>query len=425
MDKIIKLNLEEIHATIANADLTDKTKMIHLAIFSLKDYPGYTSIFCMGDGMNRFNLFVSANPDIYTNVTKNQALSIAGELDTFDHCRGLDDRDEEDAMKWIDRTIRNVLEMEKAPSLLNTLGHEDPRQSKPAFRLVVAGTRTFKGPEAKKLLDAKLDMLLSKKAETHDITIISGTCSGADRLGELYAEELNYKVDCYAAEWDKYGNSAGPRRNREMAQAGDALVAFWDYESGGTKNMIDEMQKLGKPVVIVDIRAKTPAEPIVAQKPTPVAPAPKKTLFAFVDGSWTPNNPDVFGSAFVMVEKTGDVSRKMGDWARAFADKDAAASHNVAGEVYAAIAAMEWANRRGIPICIVYDYNGLEKWCTKEWKAQKPISQKLTACYDRMPKGLITFRKVAAHSGNKWNDLADELARNAIQSFLSNQETAG
>ena len=43
----------------------------------------------------------------------------------------------------------------------------------------------------------------------------------------------------FPADWDKHGKSAGYKRNLEMAENADALIAFWDGESRGTKHMID------------------------------------------------------------------------------------------------------------------------------------------------------------------------------------------
>lgn len=62
---------------------------------------------------------------------------------------------------------------------------------------------------------------------------------GADMLGEKYAKECGYEIHYYPADWKQYGRRAGPIRNEKMAQAADALVAFWDGSSPGTKNMIE------------------------------------------------------------------------------------------------------------------------------------------------------------------------------------------
>jgi hypothetical protein len=49
----------------------------------------------------------------------------------------------------------------------------------------------------------------------------------------------------FPADWDTHGRAAGVIRNKQMAEYGDMLIAFWDGESKGTKNMIDTSKKLG------------------------------------------------------------------------------------------------------------------------------------------------------------------------------------
>lgn len=70
-------------------------------------------------------------------------------------------------------------------------------------------------------------------------SIISGTAKGADSFGESYGRYANIPVIQFPAEWDKYGKRAGYIRNVEMAKNADALIAFWDGESHGTKHMIN------------------------------------------------------------------------------------------------------------------------------------------------------------------------------------------
>lgn len=116
------------------------------------------------------------------------------------------------------------------------------------FRVIVAGSRTFKSYPR---LRAALDHYLVNKLKTHDVVIISGTARGADQLGEQYAQERGLKCLQFPAEWDKYGKAAGYRRNEQMAQVADALIAFWDGQSRGTTHMINIMYKMGKITRIV------------------------------------------------------------------------------------------------------------------------------------------------------------------------------
>ncbi|MEI2356110.1 DUF2493 domain-containing protein [Mesobacillus zeae] len=116
------------------------------------------------------------------------------------------------------------------------------------FRVIVAGGREFNDYE---LLKRKLDGALVNKV-SEGITIVSGAARGADKLGEQYAKERGYTIDSHPADWDKFGKSAGYIRNKEMAENADALLAFWDGKSRGTKHMIDLAQKQGIKVHVVN-----------------------------------------------------------------------------------------------------------------------------------------------------------------------------
>lgn len=86
--------------------------------------------------------------------------------------------------------------------------------------------------------------------EHNDIEIISGCARGADSLGTQYAILRGFKISKFPPDWDKYGKSAGYKRNLEMGEYTDVVIVFWDGESKGTKHMIDIANKLNKPVRI-------------------------------------------------------------------------------------------------------------------------------------------------------------------------------
>lgn len=114
------------------------------------------------------------------------------------------------------------------------------------MKVIVAGGRDFSDYD---LMCEKLDFYLKNQAG--NVAIVCGEVRDADSLGKRYANERGYAVLSFPADWDKYGKSAGMRRNKAMAEAADVLVAFWDGKSRGTGNMINTMKKLGKPVRIV------------------------------------------------------------------------------------------------------------------------------------------------------------------------------
>lgn len=116
------------------------------------------------------------------------------------------------------------------------------------FKVIIAGGRDYDDFDR---LVVKMDKILSNVVKKGmNIIVVSGCAKGADQLGEKYAELRGYYVEKHPADWYKYGKSAGYRRNAEMAKSVDenidgGLVAFWDYKSRGTENMIDVAKRYG------------------------------------------------------------------------------------------------------------------------------------------------------------------------------------
>ncbi len=98
-----------------------------------------------------------------------------------------------------------------------------------------------------------VDNCLAEINKGHKVIILSGHCSGVDAMAEDYAKSNGYEIQLYPAEWARYGKGAGPKRNLQMANDADAVIAFWDGHSRGTKNMIDTAEKLNKRVYVKKI----------------------------------------------------------------------------------------------------------------------------------------------------------------------------
>ena len=121
-------------------------------------------------------------------------------------------------------------------------------ETKPTFKVIIAGGREFSDYA---LLCESCDKFLCQKHQTHDIVVISGTARGADTLGERYAHERGHAVEKYPADWNRDGKAAGPIRNAQMAKMADTLIAFWDGQSKGTANIIDQAKTRGLSIKIV------------------------------------------------------------------------------------------------------------------------------------------------------------------------------
>jgi hypothetical protein len=110
------------------------------------------------------------------------------------------------------------------------------------MKTIIAGSRTAIDPKILKNALVKCPFSVT--------SVVCGKARGADTLGELYARENDLELFEYPANWDKFGKSAGYKRNEEMAQNAEALIALWDGESRGTKHMIDLANKYNLTVFI-------------------------------------------------------------------------------------------------------------------------------------------------------------------------------
>lgn len=86
--------------------------------------------------------------------------------------------------------------------------------------------------------------LLNALHEKHRFTLVlSGAARGADMYGEIWARLNNIPVERHPADWARWGKSAGPIRNSEMANLADAVVAF--PGGAGTSDMLRKAREKG------------------------------------------------------------------------------------------------------------------------------------------------------------------------------------
>ena len=82
--------------------------------------------------------------------------------------------------------------------------------------------------------------------------VIQGGATGADALAKRWANENNVPFKTYDADWDRYGNSAGPIRNAQMCQENqDAWVVAFPGKKG-TRNCVSCAKVLGMTVLRVE-----------------------------------------------------------------------------------------------------------------------------------------------------------------------------
>lgn len=114
-------------------------------------------------------------------------------------------------------------------------------------RVLVCGGRDYHDAE-------RIFAVLKKYHEEAGIDfLIEGGARGADSLAKRWADEHGIPGDTYYADWEAFGNLAGPKRNKAMLDEGnpDLVIAF--PGGSGTRNMIRQARKAG--VEVVEISA--------------------------------------------------------------------------------------------------------------------------------------------------------------------------
>lgn len=124
---------------------------------------------------------------------------------------------------------------------------------KDKLKVIIAGGRDFTDVQ---LGLSEFLIFSNEVTQEHGLTepfarIVSGGARGADLVGERIASMCHIPVDRFIPNWDTLGKRAGFVRNAEMADHADALLAFWDGVSRGTKHMIDTATKKGLIVKVV------------------------------------------------------------------------------------------------------------------------------------------------------------------------------
>ena len=134
-------------------------------------------------------------------------------------------------------------------------------------------------------------------------------------------------------------------------------------------------------------------------------------LIAYVDGSYNIKTKE-YGYGCVLIEGQKVIEKLSGKGNK----EELASMRNVSGEILGSLAAMKYAVDHRYPqICIYYDYEGIEKWATGVWKTNKEATKQYVQMVQRFQNQLdIHFIKVLAHSGDTFNEMADQLAKKAV-----------
>ena len=147
------------------------------------------------------------------------------------------------------------------------------------------------------------------------------------------------------------------------------------------------------------------------QGKAPVVQQDADTLIAYVDGSYEHSLLKyAFGCVFLLPDGSIYVENGSGN------NPDSAKLRNVTGEMLGSMFAVRWAIKNGFSkIEIRYDYEGVEKWVTGAWKSKTELTQKYAAAMCKWSQQIqLKFTKVLAHSNVYYNEMADQLAKQAL-----------
>ena len=246
---------------------------------------------------------------------------------------------------------------------------------------------------------SKSDSADSKKEESAKTEASADTESnqilfnGSSTLAPVITSMATTFFDTYGT-WDAYDSS--------LPKEDIAIYVSAGGSGQGTKAVIDGTATFGMVARSVKDEEKEAAG---------IVEVPKNMVIAYVDGSFE-KSIGRYAFGCVILTPAGEEFRKSGSGC----DPEGVKIRNVAGEMLGAMTAVQWAKEHEYPaVEIRYDYEGVEKWVTGVWRAKTPLTSKYAAHMQEAAEQIkISFCKVAAHTGNHYNEEADQLAKSAL-----------
>ena len=122
------------------------------------------------------------------------------------------------------------------------------------MNITIIGSRNFDNYEFVENIVSAVIADFAEQTNSDAITIVSGGAKGTDLLAERFAKQHSFPMLIFRPDYKSYGKAAPIRRNREILEHSDMVIAFWDGASKGTRYMIENAEKLNIPSKVVMIK---------------------------------------------------------------------------------------------------------------------------------------------------------------------------
>ena len=116
------------------------------------------------------------------------------------------------------------------------------------MKLLIVGSRSITNFDFSTYINDDVDL------------IISGGANGIDILAEAYADKMRISKLILRPDYKKYGKGAPLRRDDEMVNIADEVLAIWDGVSRGTRHTVEYAKKCGKPLTVITPSGDTSSE---------------------------------------------------------------------------------------------------------------------------------------------------------------------
>lgn len=194
---------------------------------------------------------------------------------------------------------------------------------------------------------------------------------------------------------------------------------YYAVKNGRTTGIFDNWKDVQKAVIgysnanYKGFETKEEAEEWLNKKAVVIDPTSKILAVAYVDGSYD-NKHKLYSYGCVIFSGDSTYTLNSVDFS------EDAKTRNVAGELTGARKAIEWCLDHDIQNLILYhDYIGIQMFADHEWEGKTPLTESYQKFIDSVrDKITIQFCKCTAHTGIRYNEMADQLAKDAIAEYL-------